>query len=140
MDFASLKFLIVDDHAFLRMMVKNALQPLGVQNLDWAIDGHDALEKITTAATNNRPYDVVFLDWHMPRVDGFDVLSACRENHQFDRMAIVMVTAESEPGNIARAIGAGATAYITKPFQTDAIVKKLHDVAAWRQKMETSIL
>ena len=138
MDFSTLKFLVVDDHALLRHVLRSSLQPYGIRNLDWAIDGIEALEKIKTASAQNAPYDVVFLDWNMPRMSGFDVLSSCRNDRQLDRMAIVMLTAESETDSITRAMGAGATAYITKPFQPETIVKKLEDIAVWQKKMSST--
>lgn len=128
------RILIVDDHALLRHMVTNALKPLGMQQPDWALDGDEAIVKIMSARAQGAPYDVVFLDWNMPRMSGIDVLRACRKDTSLDGMAIIMLTAEAEPDNIVRAIEAGATAYITKPFQTELLISKLQDVIAWRDK------
>lgn len=128
------RILIVDDHALLRHMVTNALKPLGLKQPDWALDGDEAIEKITAAQAQATPYDVVFLDWNMPRMSGIDVLRACRKDKNLDSMAIIMLTAEAEPDNIVRAIEAGATAYITKPFQPEILISKLQDVIAWRDK------
>ena len=135
LDLSEFKILIVDDHALLRHMVQNALTPFGLKNLDWALDGDDALEKIQAARARDAGYDVVFLDWNMPRKNGLEVLKACRLDKSYAHMAIVMLTAEAEPDNIVRAIEAGATAYITKPFQANSLVEKLQDVIAWRRQL-----
>jgi DNA-binding response OmpR family regulator len=92
---------------------------------------------VTRAHAANEPYDVVFLDWYMPAMTGFDLLRACRQQQRFDRMAIIMLTAESEAENITRALEAGATAYITKPFDPSVIVTKLNEVMAWQAAFPT---
>jgi two-component system chemotaxis response regulator CheY len=134
MDSDRLRILVVDDHAMLRQMIKTTLATYNVDQLDWASNGREALEKIREAARKNALYDIVFLDWNMPELNGFDVLSACRQNPDMNKMAVVMVTAEAEPDSIVKAMEAGATAYITKPFNSNMFIEKLQDLAVWKAK------
>lgn len=132
MDLQACNLLVVDDHFLLRQMVSTALQDAGVAKPDFSTDGVDALEKVNAAHAAGKPYDILLLDWSMPKMNGYDLLRTLRGDRRFDKTAIVMLTAESEDKNIIKALEAGATAFITKPFQPDALIKKLHDVAQWR--------
>jgi len=137
MTIGQLKILVVDDHALLRHVIKSALAANDIELFDSADNGRDALEKIQQAQQKKSLYDVVFLDWNMPEVNGFEVLKACRKDPSMNKMAIVMVTAEAEPESIVKALDAGATAYITKPFNTDALLEKLKALEVWKTKMSS---
>lgn len=134
MDLKDKRFLVVDDHSLMRRMVGQDLYQKGVDVVDEASDGDAALRKIQAALSEGRPYDVVFLDWTMPTVSGFDVLTSCRADRALDDLAIVMLSSESEEPNIVKAMEAGATAYITKPFKQGDVARKAVDVLAWREK------
>jgi len=131
MDLAKYKFLIADDHSLLRHMMSKALKEVSVTQIDWATDGQDAINKIIAANENNVPYDIICLDWGMPKLTGIDVLKLCRKDKRFDNTAIVMVTAEAEESNILHAIEEGATSYITKPVASEVLIKKLGELANW---------
>ena len=70
----------------------------------------------------------------MPEMNGFDMLAQCRSNTKLDDMAIIMLTAESDEANIIRALSAGATAYIIKPFKEEVILKRLENILSWLEK------
>jgi two-component system chemotaxis response regulator CheY len=126
------KFLVVDDHLMLRQMVSITLKRSGFENIDTANDGALALSKIQEAANQSAPYDVVFLDWSMPNLNGYQLLLSCRSDKRLDNMAIIMLTSESEDDNVSKAMESGATAYITKPFKPENIIKKLEYVGLWK--------
>jgi len=132
LDLRSFRFLIIDDHLFARRTVIAELQKYGAEQTDEAANGVEGLEKIKQACDAGKPYDIVFLDWAMPEMNGADVLVACRADSRLDAMAIVMVSAESEDENILKALEAGATAYVPKPFQAEMIIHKLEDVLHWK--------
>lgn len=125
-------FLIVDDHAFARRAISTELVHLEAGLIDEAANGAEALEKIRKKADEGKPYNIVFLDWAMPEVSGYDVLLACRKEERLNDMSIVMVSAETEDANILKAIADGATAYIPKPFQPELLVHKLNDIMGWK--------
>jgi len=126
------RFLVVDDHLMLRQMVTITLNRSGFDIIDTANDGAVALQKIKDAANQSKPYDVVLLDWSMPNLNGYELLVSCRADPRLSRMAIVMLTSESEDENVSKAMDAGATAYITKPFKPENIIKKLEYIHLWR--------
>lgn len=126
--------MIVDDHSLIRRVVAAELRKLGAENIDEAADGSAAIEKIRTAAKEGEPYGIVFLDWTMPGTNGLDVLAICKAHNALQGTAVVMLSSESEEENVLKALEAGATAYITKPFKPEQLLQKLKDVMDWQEK------
>lgn len=129
-----MKILLVDDHALVRQIVTNSIVALELPRPDEAASGSEALTKIQKALNNGRPYDLVFLDWNMEGGDGLDVLTVCRVDPRLSGMAIVMLTAESEQGNVMKAIKTGATSYIVKPFTAKKVQQTLFEISAWKKE------
>lgn len=108
--------LIVDDAAFMRMMIKNILSDNGFVIAGEAEDGNQALDKYREVLP-----DLVTLDITMPEMDG---LSALKEIRKFDPNArIVMCSAMGQQAMVIDAIQAGAKDFIVKPFQPDRVVE-----------------
>lgn len=126
-----LRVIVVDDHMMMRTLISNHLKDMKFKNVDTASGGVEALEKIGEAQMKGEPYHMVFLDWHMPDLEGIEVLKQARQNKQYDRMAIIMLTAEQEQKNILLAIQAGVTAYMVKPPTQEVIAEKLDGVLDW---------
>lgn len=136
MDIKAQKFLIIDDHFLIFQAVSRILKDLGAETVDRAANGDEGLASLRKAQEAGAPYTTIFLDWSMPGLSGYDVLLTCRKDKNYDALAIIMLSAETEDTNIVKALDAGATAYITKPFKPDVFLKKLDDVAHWRKKMK----
>jgi two-component system, chemotaxis family, chemotaxis protein CheY len=115
-----MKALIVDDSRAMRLLIARILR-----NLDFTIvevsNGREALDAIESAG----PFDLALVDWNMPVMDGLEFVLAARQDRRFDEMAIVMVTTESEEKQVERAISAGASEYLMKPFSPEAFAAKL---------------
>ncbi len=115
--------LSVDDSASMRQMVKMTLSGAGYDVVE-AADGADALDK----ARGGIGVSMVFTDLNMPRMDGLALIRALRQLPAYKGVPIVFLTTESEEGKKREAKEAGATGWITKPFQQDqllAVVKKV---------------
>ncbi len=111
---------MIDDSKVMRRIVAGILEALGyeVQQAGHGREGLDVLERGYVP-------DLVCVDWNMPVMDGLQFVSAVRANPGWRRVAIMMVTSESEHGQIVRALAAGAHEYVIKPFTADAIRDKL---------------
>jgi len=131
MDLKDLKVLVIDDHHLIRQMVSTILKKHGLGCVETVTDGDVGVAAIKKAASEGKPFDIVFLDWAMPGLDGLEALKQCRADRELDRTAFIMLTAESEDMNIVKTLEAGATAYITKPFTPEALIKKIQDISIW---------
>jgi two-component system phosphate regulon response regulator PhoB len=123
---AELRVLVVDDNFVVRKLIELNLANMGFKNIDVAGNSGEAQEKITAA-----PYDIVFLDWNMPGKSGYALMQEYREDRQWDRIAFVMVTAESQERYVREAVKAGATSYITKPITPATFAEKVGKVITW---------
>ncbi len=77
-----------------------------------ARDGRDARRLIDGMS----PPALALLDIMMPHADGFDVLAHIRANPEWSAVPVLMLTARSQEEDVSRALGAGATGYVVKPF------------------------
>ncbi len=133
-EFVPYKVLIVDDHLMARQLVHNVMKEIGVQQIVMAADGREAREALYAAYDAGQPFDIVFLDWNMPDVEGIDVLKHFRTHPEFAITAFIMLTAESGQGEVLHAAKSGATSYIVKPASREVIIKKFNETVAWGQK------
>lgn len=110
------KILIVDDAAFMRMMIKDILVKNGYEVVGEAQDGVEAVEKFREL----RP-DLVTMDITMPEMDGITALKKIRE---IDSSAkVIMCSAMGQQAMVIDAIKAGAKDFIVKPFQADRVLE-----------------
>ena len=75
--------------------------------------------------TEKEDYELILMDWNMPRMLGADALKAIRENGK--TMPMIMVTTEAEKGEVVEALKSGATNHNIRPFHPDAIVGKIKE-------------
>jgi len=134
--YKKLRVLVVDDHMLMRNMISQNLRSIGVSNVESASGGEDAWTEIKGAQEVGRPYHIVFLDWHMPGMEGVKVLQNCRQEKRFDKMALIMLTAEQEQKNILEAIEKGATSYIVKPVSREVLEQNLQKIIKWLMKKD----
>lgn len=107
--------MIVDDAAFMRMMLKNILTKGGYEICDEAQDGLQAVEKFTA----NSP-DLTIMDITMPNMDGIEALKKIKELNAGAK--IVMCSAMGQEAMVVEAIKSGAMDFIVKPFQGDRLL------------------
>jgi len=116
--------LVVDDTASIRFLIRTNLELAGF-DVDEAVDGTQCLEFLSESDTLP---EVVTVDVMMPRMGGVATVTAIRSDPRTQHIAIVMVSTQGQPADIERAIGAGADAYVTKPFDPDFLVQTVSDV------------
>ncbi|MCJ8006275.1 response regulator [Lederbergia wuyishanensis] len=112
------RILIVDDAAFMRMMIKDILVKNGFEVVGEAVDGVQAVEKY-----NELKPDLVTMDITMPEMDG---ITALKEIKAIDPAAkIIMCSAMGQQAMVIDAIQAGAKDFIVKPFQADRVIEAI---------------
>ena len=115
------KILIVDDAAFMRMMIKDILTKNGYEVAAEAENGQKAVEKYTEA----RP-DLVLMDITMPEMDGIQSLKKIKE---LDPAAnVIMCSAMGQQAMVIEAIQSGAKDFIVKPFQAERVLEAVKKV------------
>ena len=119
------KILIVDDEPHIRLLLEQTLEELedaGIELLT-VENGEEGLEAIKT----ERP-DIVFLDVMMPKMNGFDVCNAVKNELRIDGVYIIMLTAKGQEFDKQRGQQVGVDLYMTKPFDPDEVVEKALEV------------
>ncbi len=108
--------LVIDDSRAMRMIIRRTLRQAGLRadRVIEAGDGEEALERVR----RDRP-DVILADWHMPRMNGMELLQALKR--EGSRGPFGFVTVECTPQMRSRARKAGAKFFIAKPFTADVL-------------------
>jgi CheY-like chemotaxis protein len=121
-----MRVLIVDDLAPMRSVAKKMLQHMRhFEVIDEAGGGEEAWEKIT-ACEGPEIYDLVICDIKMDEGTGIELLKRCRNHPDFRYIPFIMISASSEPANIAAALGEwGANDFIVKPFSYEILEKRV---------------
>lgn len=115
------KVLIVDDAAFMRMMIKDILEKNGFEVVGEANNGIKAVELFKKESP-----DVVTMDITMPDMDGIEAVKKIREIDP--KAKIIMCSAMGQQTMVMDAIKAGARDFIVKPFQPDRVLEAINKV------------
>ena len=104
------RVLIVDDVSDMRNLLASSLRSLDISHIMEAKNAAGAIE-----IYQNKEIDIVFLDLHMPNIDGFEALQEIRKINPV--AFIVIVSGEHSIDNVKKAIKLGANGFIIKPFK-----------------------
>ncbi|MCA0969130.1 response regulator [Halobacillus litoralis] len=110
--------LIVDDAAFMRMMVKDILTKNGYEIAGEAEDGKKAVEMY-----KEQQPDLVTMDITMPEMDGIAALKEIKSENP--EAKVIMCSAMGQQAMVVDAIQAGAKDFIVKPFQADRVIEAI---------------
>lgn len=117
----AIRVLVVDDAAFMRMMIKDILSKNGYEIVGEAENGAKALEKYQDLTP-----DLTTMDITMPEMDG---ITAVKELRKIDPAAkVIMCSAMGQQAMVIEAIQAGARDFIVKPFQPDRVLEAVRKV------------
>jgi two-component system chemotaxis response regulator CheY len=112
--------LVVDDSRATRSMLRSMLSSLGFDVVE-AGHGIEALERLESL----QGVDFALVDWNMPEMDGLEFVRSLRAERRYSELPVMMVTAESDVTQMARALMAGADEYAMKPLDQESLVAKL---------------
>ena len=116
------KILIVDDEPSIIVPVQFLMEQNGYDVMV-AFSGEEAMEIIA-----EKKVDLILLDIMLPVIDGFEVCQRVRENPQWNKIKIILLTALGSDANVEKGLALGADAYITKPFSNIEIVDKVKEL------------
>lgn len=125
-----MKTLIVEDDPYISKLLSRLLSPYGECNT--VFNGLEALEAFKKAWEEKEPYDLICMDIMMPGMDGQEALKEIRnfekelQLEEWDEVKVIMITALKDTPSIVKSYYEGrATAYITKPFDIDDILREI---------------
>lgn len=113
----SANILTVDDSASIRMTTRIALTNAGYKVTE-AVDGIDGLQKMKTGS-----FDLIVTDLNMPNMDGLTMIRNLRQMPAYMGTPVIFLTTESDGDIKQQAKAAGATGWLTKPFDADNLTK-----------------
>jgi two-component system chemotaxis response regulator CheY len=116
-----MRALVVDDSALARFRLKTFLNKVGFSDIVEASEGYEALRCLESS----HDFDLAMVDWIMPGMQGLELITAIRSDHTLDSMKILLVTTESDPVEVQRALTEGADDYVAKPCSNDDLNQKL---------------
>jgi two-component system chemotaxis response regulator CheY len=116
-----MKALVVDDSLTIRRIVIKALNLVGIHEATEAGDGVEAVKAVQAGA-----FDLILLDWNMPKMSGIEALRAIRRGGH--KTPVIMVTTEAEKSRVIEAIKSGANDYLIKPFSPDQLAAKVKNI------------
>jgi two-component system, chemotaxis family, chemotaxis protein CheY len=114
--------LVVDDSRVVRSILTKILTEMGFTVRE-ASNGKEALICFEREGGKIR---LLLVDWNMPEMNGLELVETLRRDPAKSSVIVVMVTTESDPEEMARALRAGTNAYVTKPFTPEILRQKLH--------------
>ena len=113
--------LIIDDSRAMRRILRQIVEPLGFRILE-AGDGQEGLDRLREHFPD---VELTLVDWNMPVMNGLEFVKTVRADDQYQQMKIAMVTTETEPAQMARALMAGVDEFVMKPFTSEILIEKL---------------
>ncbi|MEJ1156970.1 response regulator [Prosthecomicrobium sp. N25] len=124
LDLSSLTFLVVEDSAYMRTILRTMLQGFGARRIVEAEDGASGLEAMDRANP-----DILILDWVMPILDGADMVRMIRNpQNPFAYVPVIMVTAHTERSRILEARKLGIHELLCKPISAKALYQRVASV------------
>ncbi|MBS0248790.1 MAG: response regulator [Proteobacteria bacterium] len=124
-DFNSLRFLVVDDNAHMRRILRTLLHGFGAREVYEAEDGASGFE-----AFNHFLPDIIITDWAMPVFDGLELTQMIRqpEGNSNPYVPIIMMTGHSEKRRVTAARDAGITEFLAKPVSAKGLYERIVNV------------
>ncbi len=115
-----MRFLIVEDDWIYRTVLEDFLHPHGLVHT--AVHGIEAIRMIEHAIAQGKPYDAVFLDIHLPELDGHQVLEFLRDlEHRSGTLLgeganVVVMSSHGDSSNVLKAFSKSCNHYLIKPY------------------------
>ncbi len=119
----NIRILLVEDASVMRKMEIKTLNSLEFNNIKEAEQGKEAVEILK----NDPKYDLIISDWNMPVMDGFELLNFVRTNQATASIPFLMATGRGEKKEVEKALEAGVSSFISKPFNKEELNDKISE-------------
>ncbi len=120
-DFAGLKILVAEDNLINQKVIAGMLNESDI-DITFANDGLETISFLN----NQKDFDIILMDAHMPNMDGFEATRKIRENRQFDNIPIIALSGDVAADDVKKMYEAGMDAHLEKPLKMDALYDALY--------------
>lgn len=120
---SALRVMIADDQQTSRLLIRSALSDLGITNVAMAKDGEEAFTMLKTA-----PVHLVVSDYHMPKMNGVELLRAVRGHGPTQKSAFFLLTGVEDKEFLQLAMSLKVNNYLKKPVSVPELKKKIEAV------------
>jgi len=127
------KILIIEDNLDMRQYIKGEL--ICNYDVEEALDGEEGFEK----AINYGP-DLIISDIMMPNMDGIDLCKKIKTDERTSHISVILLTAKSSKESLVEGLEYGADDYITKPFNQDELLLRIHNMMETRKKIREKFI
>jgi two-component system chemotaxis response regulator CheY len=114
--------LVVEDSPTMRQLIGFAMKRIPESRVIEATDGVDALKKLSS-----EKIDIILADINMPIMDGLKLVSLVRGNASYKNIPIIIITTEGAEEDKKKALAIGANAYLSKPIQTQELLRLVNN-------------
>lgn len=120
-DFAGIKVLVAEDNLINQKVIAGLLNESGIE----VVFANDGLETISYL-NNQKDFDIILMDAHMPNMDGFEATRKIRENSEYDSLPIIALSGDVASDDIKKMYDAGMDGHLEKPLKMDALYDILY--------------
>lgn len=123
MSASHINVLLVDDSDTIRRIIRKILGQIGIEKVEEAENGSEALEKLSSES-----FRLVISDWNMEPIGGLELLKEIRSNDELKHLPFIMVSSNDSTKDVITAKEAGASSYIIKPFTAQNLKFKIQNI------------
>ncbi|WP_310442538.1 hybrid sensor histidine kinase/response regulator [Sulfurimonas sp.] len=131
--FKGIKILIAEDNIINQKVIAGLLSTSGI-NITIANDGQEALNILE----NDSNFSIIFMDAHMPIMDGFQATRAIRKNQKYDHIPIIALSGDTAADDIRNMLNVGMEGHIEKPLKMDALYDIIYVYTTGRESQNNS--
>jgi len=121
-----MNILLVDDNSTVRLLIQNTLNEHPEADSFKFFNAENGQVALDILEYNT--IDIVFVDWHMPVMDGEALTQIIHKDKRFNKVKIIMESAESDKRKVMKMLKQGINGYLLKPFEKGAITKAFDSV------------
>ena len=119
----TLNVLITDDSPMARKHIAKMLNSMGIENIEFAEHGKEALERL-----HEQEFDLIITDYNMPEMDGRELTEAVRNSTLWAHIPILMVSSNAEDSQLSNIVQEGVDAICGKPFEPSTVRQLLAQI------------
>ncbi len=119
------KVLVVEDSRAMRVFVSSILEATGVYEVQEVDNGFDALRALPRG-----DFVLIVTDVNMPDVSGIELTRFVRDNAKYREIPVIVISTDSAKTDLQRALDAGASAFLAKPFTADELLEVIQQARA----------